>query len=57
MQKFAEKRKSVRNQNNIRMAGKTRTVTFIEIYFKGDKSKEDRNRLKTFLDRLKKEEK
>lgn len=35
---------------------KTRTVTFTEIYFKGDKSEEDRNRLKTFLDRLKKEE-
>ncbi len=33
----------------------TKTVTFIEIYFKGDKSEEDRDRLKLFVDSLKKE--
>ena len=44
------------NQSGIRIIfvwqEKTRTVTFVEIYFKGDKPEEDRNRLKTFLEKL-----
>lgn len=35
----------------------TRTVTFEEIYFKGDKPEEDRKRLKEFIDELEKKEK
>lgn len=48
------------NQSGIRIIfvwwKKTRTVTFVEIYFKGDKSEEDRKRLKTFIDGLEKKE-
>ncbi len=34
----------------------TRTVIFVEIYFKGDKPEEDRNRLKTFIESLEKKD-
>lgn len=49
------------NQSGIRIIfvwqEETRTVTFVEIYFKGDKSEENRKRLKGFIDRLEKKEK
>lgn len=48
------------NQSGIRIIfvwrKETRTVTFVEIYFKGDKSEENRKRLKEFIDRLEKKE-
>lgn len=48
------------NQSGIRIIfvwqEEIRTVTFEEIYFKGDKSETDRNRLKTFIDELEKAE-
>ena len=34
----------------------TRTVTFVEIYFKGDKPEEDRGRLKVVTEEIEKEE-
>lgn len=34
----------------------TRTVIFVEIYIKGDKPEEDRNRLKTFIESLEKKD-
>ena len=48
------------NQSGIRIIfvwrKETRTVTFVEIYFKGDKSEENRKRLKEFIDGLEKKE-
>ena len=48
------------NQSGIRIIfvwqKETRTVTFVEIYFKGDKPEEDRKRLKEFIDRLENKE-
>lgn len=44
------------NQSGIRIIfvwqEKSRTVTFVEIYFKGDKPEENRNRMKGFLEGL-----
>lgn len=48
------------NQSGIRIIfvwrKETRTVTFVEIYFKGDKSEENRKRLKEFIYGLEKKE-
>ena len=61
VQKFACKSLPGRgNQSGIRIIfvwrKETRTVTFVEIYFKGDKSEENRKRLKEFIDGLEKKE-